>query len=170
MSDPNGAGDAVGGEQIGGVAEEAAKLMGALAGWAREHGSDLGHGLGDLAGHAGAAARQVDEHVATGAPECSWCPVCRTVHAVRSLSPEVCQHLGVAASALLQAAGALLATVVAADREGRREPDVERIDLDDDWSDDDWSDDDWSEEARPESGSGNDEPGSGAPEHEGPGD
>ena len=95
---------------VGSVAEEAAKLLGALSGWARD----------------------LDDHVATGAPECTYCPICRTVHALRHTSPEVRTQLATAATALLQAASGLLATVAPdqPDRGG-----VEHIDLDDagDW-------------------------------------
>ncbi len=58
-------------EPVGSVGDEAAKLLGALADWAGDH------------------ARDVDEHLATGDAECLYCPVCRTVHAVRQASPEV---------------------------------------------------------------------------------
>lgn len=99
--------------EVGSVAEEAAKLFGALSDW----------------------ARQVDDHVATGAPECSYCPICRTVHVLRHTSPEVRGHLATAATSLLQAASGLLATAVPDDR---RDPSagVEHIDLDvgpDEW-------------------------------------
>jgi hypothetical protein len=135
VSEPRDPGE----EHVGSVAEEAAKLMGALSDWARDHGSDLGEGLTGLADHAAASAREVNEHLATGAPECTWCPVCRTVHAVRQTSPEVRAHLATAASSLLQAAAGLLATTVpdhARTREG-----VERIDLDDE-TDGPWPEED----------------------------
>jgi hypothetical protein len=102
-----------GAEAVGTVAEEAARLFGALSDW----------------------ARGVDGHLATGAAECTYCPVCRTVHVLRQASPEVRAQLTTAATALLQAASGLLATGVPhhADRSG-----VEHIDLDDvgDWPDD----------------------------------
>jgi hypothetical protein len=90
-----------------------------------------------LADAASRAARDVDEHLATGAPECTYCPVCRVVHVVRSTSPEVRAHLAVAASSLLQAAAGLLATQAPA--EGQRSAGVERIGLDGDgpWDGDD---------------------------------
>lgn len=105
--------------EVGSVAEEAAKLFGALGDWAKDHGSGRGQ-----------------------AAECTWCPVCRTVHALRETSPEVRAQLATAATALLQAASGLLATAVP---DTRRDPStgVERIDLDDgpddgpDWPDDD---------------------------------
>lgn len=112
-NDGAGFGAGFGAEPVGSVAEEAAKLFGALSGWARD----------------------LDDHVATGAAECSYCPICRTVHALRHTSPEVRTQLATAATALLQAASGLLATVAPEqpDRGG-----VEHIDLDDtgDWPDD----------------------------------
>ena len=127
MSEP---GDPTGDEHVGSVSEEALKLFGALSDWARDHGSDLGQGLTGFVEHATASAREVDEHLATGAPECTYCPICRAVHVVRQTSPEVRAHLAVAASSLLQAAAGMLATAVPDDA---RAPDggVERIDLDD---------------------------------------
>ena len=49
-------------EDVGSVGEEAAKLFGALSGWARDHGGDLSDSLGDLAGHATEAVRFRDDH------------------------------------------------------------------------------------------------------------
>lgn len=157
MSDeqaPGGDAGDRGAEDVGSLAEEAAKLFGALTDWAQDQAGDLGdlgaagaraaqgdlHDLGahlaGLAGHAAEAAASVQDHLAgalddnlaTGAPECRWCPVCRGVHAVRQVSPEVRAHLGAAASSLVQAAAALMATTPPSGR-GR---DVETIDLDDD--------------------------------------
>ena len=96
--------------EVGSLAEEATKLIGALSGWAREHGGGLAHGLSDAAGQAGAAAHDANDHLATGSVECTTCPWCRTVHAVRGLSPEVRSHLSSAASSLAQAANAFLST------------------------------------------------------------
>ncbi len=121
------------GEQVGSVSEEAARLFGALSDWARDHGPDLGEageGLGSLAGRAAAAVQGVSDHVDTGAPECAWCPVCRTVHLVRSTSPEVRDHLATAAASLMQAAAGILAA--ASTPHDRRPPGVEHIDLDGD--------------------------------------
>jgi hypothetical protein len=104
-------------EPVGSVAEEAAKLVGAVSDWAREHGdgfSAFGDGL--------------HEHLATGDASCSWCPVCRTVTAIRQTSPEVRAHLTSAASSLLLAVSGMLATHPPA-----QDPHVERIPVDDDW-------------------------------------
>lgn len=114
--------------EVGGVAEEAAELFSALAGWAKEQRTHAGDTAGAAAQAASAAARTIDEHVATGSAECRYCPVCQAIHLVRSTSPEVRAHLAAAASSLAQAAAAVLAT----DVPGKgREPGVQRIDLDD---------------------------------------
>ncbi|HEY0949868.1 MAG TPA: hypothetical protein VGD85_06685, partial [Nocardioides sp.] len=90
-------------------------------------------GVAGLAGQAARAAHDVDEHLATGAAECTYCPICRTVHVLRQTTPEVRAQLSTAATALLQAAAGLLATTVPDDRGARSGPGgVERIDLDDD--------------------------------------
>jgi hypothetical protein len=120
-------------EQVGSVGEEAAKLFAAIAGAARGQGGPYaGAAAGAASGMAAAAseaAREVSEHLATESPECTWCPVCRVVHAVRQSSPEVRHHLAVAASALAQAAAGWLATDVPADERSRTGP-VQTIDLD----------------------------------------
>lgn len=128
-------------DDVGSVSEEAFKLFGALSEWARDHGSDLGSGLSDFAGHAATSARDINEHIATGSAECTYCPICRTVHAVRQTSPEVRAHLAVAATSLLQAAAGMLATVVD-DARSDRGKEVERIDLDADTEDDAWPEED----------------------------
>jgi len=103
------------------VAEEAAKLLGAFSGWAKEHGEGLSSFTDGL-----------HEHAATGSPECAWCPLCRTVAAIRQTSPEVVAHLSSAASSLMLAVSAMMATPPP-DRDGR----VERIPLDEEWPEDD---------------------------------
>ncbi|MGH3307271.1 MAG: hypothetical protein ACRDOX_06235 [Nocardioides sp.] len=119
-------------EEVGSVADEAAKLFGALSDWARDHGPDLGHGLSGLASQAAASAEEVNEHIATGAEECTYCPICRTVHVVRLASPEVRTHLGMAAANLMQAAAGILAAAGndASRTGGARRDGVEHIDLD----------------------------------------
>jgi hypothetical protein len=122
-------------QDVGSLGEEAAKLLGALSGWAREHAADAGDGLSGLASHAADSAHDLNDHLATGASECTVCPVCRAVRAVREVSPDVTAHLSAAAASLAQAAAAFVATVdhrpAADDR-----CDVERVDLDDEWPDD----------------------------------
>ena len=117
--------------EIGSVAEEATKLLGAVADWAREHGSDLGSNVAALADQAAAAAHDVSAHIATDDPECRYCPVCRTVHAVRTANPEVRAQLTSAASSFLQAAAGMLAAGAGNGGPAGGRP-VERIDLDED--------------------------------------
>ena len=84
-------------DDVGSVAEEAAKLFGAFADLARERGGEkadavsgsVTDAVSSLAGHAARVAQDVNEHLATDDPECRYCPVCRTVHLVREATPEV---------------------------------------------------------------------------------
>lgn len=149
---------------IGSLGEEALRLLGSLAGWAGQHGADVHQSTEDVARRAcegvQSLADDMNEHLATGAAECTWCPLCRTVHVVRELSPEVKSHLMSAASSLVKAASAILTTVVPdpsdsgddsksadppdsatgeprpamprpGDRRPRRAPGVQHIDIDD---------------------------------------
>jgi hypothetical protein len=111
-------------EPVGSVADEAVKLLGALSGWAREHGDGAAAMAGDLAD---SVTDELHDHLATGSPECAWCPVCRTVAAARQTSPEVRAHLASAASSLMLAVSGMMATHVP-----DRATSVERIDLEDD--------------------------------------
>jgi hypothetical protein len=128
MSDPRDSQEPHGSDDVGSVGEEAARLLGALSDWARD---------ADLVGQAGHVLHEIDEHVATGAPECRWCPVCRTVHLARAASPEVRTHLASAAASLVQAVAGVLESLPSAAATGAtgaptQESGVERIDLDDD--------------------------------------
>ena len=115
---------------VGSLGEEAAKLLGALSGWAREHAGEAGDGLSGLAAQAAAAVHDLDDHLATGSAECTVCPLCRTIHAVRRLSPEVTAHLSSAAASLVQAAAAFMDTSTS---QAGATVDVERIDLHGEW-------------------------------------
>jgi hypothetical protein len=122
-------------EPVGSVGEEAAKLLGALSSWARDQGDDYAGSAADAAGSFASAVKGVSEHIATGGEDCRYCPVCQVIHVVRNTSPEVRTHLSVAASSLMHAAAALLAT----DPEDRsKSSSVEKIDLDADagWDED----------------------------------
>lgn len=124
-------------DELGSVGDEAAKLLEALSGWAKEQGGEMGQGLaglGALAGHAASTFSEVNEHLATGSAECTYCPVCRAVNAIRQTSPEVRTHLATAGSALLQAGAQMLATAVPEPEESgtARSRNVEPIRLDDD--------------------------------------
>jgi len=124
-------------ENVGSVTEEAAKLLHALQDWANESGSEYAGAAATAAEGAAAAVHRVDEHIATGAAECSYCPVCRVISAVRGTSPEVRQHLTTAATSLMHAAAGLLATQTPEPSKERADAGVEKIDL----SDDEWEDD-----------------------------
>jgi hypothetical protein len=135
VSDAEGPTEPGGHEPVGSVGEEAAKLLGALSEWARDQGTDYaGTAAGAASAFAG-AARDLNEHIATDSADCRYCPVCQVIHVVRSTSPEVREHLSVAASSLMHAAAGLLAT-----HANPSEPShVEKIDLDD--ADGGWDED-----------------------------
>jgi len=82
-------------EPLGSTAEELGRLMDAIGEWAKD--SRIGH-----------FTEAVGEHLDTGAPECAYCPLCRTVHVLRESSPEVKVHLASAAASLMQAAVTVL--------------------------------------------------------------
>ena len=119
----NGAGEAQPGREVGSLAEEAAKLLGVLSGWAEEHHLD------DVADRASAVGQDLHDHLATGAAECTYCPICQAVRVQRDTSPEVRAHLATAGASLAQA---LTATLQAATTTAEEHP-VERIPVDDDW-------------------------------------
>ena len=125
-----------GDKTVGSVSEEAAKLLHALQGWAKQSGSEYADATAAAAGEAAALAQDVGEHIATGGKECTYCPVCRAIAAVRDTSPEVKQHLATAATSLMHAAAGLLATQVQEPSSRRQESPVTKIDLDDDEGDD----------------------------------
>lgn len=121
------AGGGQNGEPIGSVGEEAAKLFLALSGWAKDHGAGTAGTAAGMAGQVTETLRDVNAHIATGGEDCTYCPVCQLISAVRATSPEVKAHLTVAASSLMHAAAGMLATQVPNDEKGSP---VEKIDLD----------------------------------------
>lgn len=104
-----------GGEQVGSLADEVAKLAGVLQGWAHEHGAKLGG---------------VDDQIATGSAECRLCPVCRLIARIRESGPEASVHLAEAGLALLRAVRAFAEAGEARDR--GQGGGVEHIDIDGD--------------------------------------
>jgi hypothetical protein len=127
-----------GGPGVGGVGEEAVKLLQALQDWARESGSDYADATAAGVGSATAAVHRLDEHIATDGADCTYCPLCRVISAVRGTSPEVRDHLRSAGTSLLQAAAGMLATTVPDQGAQHRDSPMEKIDLSDD---DEWEDD-----------------------------
>lgn len=75
------------GQPVGSAAEEAAKLLAAAEQWARRRAAHL----------------LDDDHLATGAPECTTCPFCQAVGTLRSVRPETVEHLLDAAASLVAA-------------------------------------------------------------------
>jgi hypothetical protein len=124
-------------EPVGSVASETVKLLAALQDWARESGSEYADATASAAAGAASTLRHIDEHIATGGPDCTYCPLCRVISMVRDTSPEVRAHLRTAATSLLEAGAGLLATPAPRPEPGARETTVEKIDL----SDEDWEDD-----------------------------
>jgi hypothetical protein len=116
---------------VGSVTEEAAALLAALSGFAREQGGQYAGAAAGAADAASSALHDMGDHIATGSAECTWCPICQVIHAVRTTSPEVRAHLAQAATSLVQAAASALATHAP-------EPTspMEKIHLDDDGEDD----------------------------------
>jgi hypothetical protein len=115
-------------DPVGSVGDETAKLLGALADWAKDQST--------------AWAGQIDAHIDTGAAECQYCPICRTVHVLRETSPEVRDQLVTAAASFLQAAAGILGTIGSTSEGTDRASNVQHIDLD-------AEDDSWPEESRP---------------------
>jgi hypothetical protein len=79
------------------MAEEAAKLFGAVEGWL--HSARGGGAAGDTGGD------EDGEEVAASSlgPDCRVCPICQVIHVVRGARPELLEHLAEAATHLAQA-------------------------------------------------------------------
>jgi hypothetical protein len=122
------------GPEVGSVAEEAAKLLGALSDWAQDAG--LGPG------------QHAHEHLATGAPECTWGPICRTVHAVRQIDPAVRAQLADAVTTVVHTVAEVVRAAAAPPRRSGAGG-VEHIDLAEEWPDQEWPEDEWPDDDRP---------------------
>ncbi len=97
--------------EVGSAAEEAVRLFAVVEEWARTRGA----GLLD------------QEHLATGSPECSVCPLCQAIGAARNVRPEAVEHLLDAAASFV---AALRASVGPADgHAAHRAPGVQHIDI-----------------------------------------
>ena len=94
---------------VGTLAEEATQLFAVLSGIARDQAAQYGAGAESVGASAASALRNVNDHIATGDAECTYCPICRVVHAARSASPEVKAHLSSALLSLAQAASSFMA-------------------------------------------------------------
>ena len=95
---------------VGSAAEEAARLFAAAEEWVRTRAGGHLDGL------------------ATGAPECSVCPVCQGISAVRQVRPETVEHLLDAAASFVAAVRSAVMPPGAPD-EHDRPGGVEHIDV-----------------------------------------
>jgi hypothetical protein len=98
------------------VAEEAARLIGALEEWLL---------AGGLSGGVASSLRWADSHVG-GAQECRLCPFCQLLAVVRTAQPEAYQHLAAAVTSLAAAARVLADGL---DRGQSERQTVQRIDI-----------------------------------------
>ena len=95
------------GQPVGSAAEEAARLFAAAEEWIRTRtGAHL-------------------DGLATGAPECTVCPVCQAVGAVRQVRPETVEHLLDAAASFVAA----LRTTVSGHVNPDGPPSARRVDV-----------------------------------------
>lgn len=62
-----------------------------------------GSGSGDVWSEATHEAEAWGDHIATGAPECRYCPVCRAIAASRTSGPDVVSHVMSAGESLFAA-------------------------------------------------------------------
>lgn len=70
-------------DEVGSLGAEATKLINAVQDWARRASADA--------------------PIATGAPECQWCPVCQLIGVLRGDRPELAERAGAAARAAVTA-------------------------------------------------------------------
>jgi hypothetical protein len=97
-------------ESPGTLGDEAVQLLDAVQDWARRN-------LGDGA------------HIATGAPECTWCPICQFIAVLRGDRPEVSDKIADAATSLIAAVRAVVDAAAPSRTEQSRTPRVQHIDL-----------------------------------------
>lgn len=98
----------------GSAAEEAGRLFAAVEDWVRTRAAGLTEEL------------RAGEHLANGSPECSVCPLCQVVGAVRQVRPETVEHL---LDAVASVAAALRTAVAPEPSAASRRSSVEHIDV-----------------------------------------
>jgi hypothetical protein len=97
---------------VGSAAEEAARLFAAAEDWLRTR----------TGGHL--------DGLATGAPECSVCPLCQGIAAVKQVRPETVEHLLDATASFVAALRSTVSGHVAPDGPpAARRPPVQHIDV-----------------------------------------
>ena len=98
-------------EPVGSLAEEAARLLGAAQAWA--------------------GGMTSGSPTAGGSAECSVCPVCQLVRALRGVKPETVEHLLAATTSLASALRSMVDSAAGHDHGGtRRATPVQHIDID----------------------------------------
>ncbi|GAA1590021.1 hypothetical protein GCM10009678_85520 [Actinomadura kijaniata] len=105
-------------EQPGDVLDEAAKLFDVLR--RRLTGGSGTGGAGTGADDVWSRAVTEDPHIATGAPECRNCPICRAIAMARESGPDVGRHVRQAGAALAAAALDVVAAYERTREPGRR--------------------------------------------------
>ena len=93
---------------LGSLGDEASKLLDAVQDWARR---SFGESEGESV------------PIATGSPECQWCPICQLVTVVRGERPEITEKIVTAGEALLAVLRSAFAPAPGP------APSVQRIDL-----------------------------------------
>ena len=93
----------------GTIGDEAVKLLDAVQDWARRN---LGEGA----------------HIATGAPECTWCPICQFIAVLRGDRPEISDKIAEATVSMVAALRAMV-DAAASPQHPAGQPRVQRIDL-----------------------------------------
>jgi hypothetical protein len=97
----------------GTIGDEAVKLIDAVQDWARRNFND-----------------PATAHIATGAPECAWCPICQLIAVLRGDRPEISDKIAEAGASMVAALRAVIdaaSSAAPAERPGSR---VQHIDLD----------------------------------------
>ncbi len=120
-------------EPVGSLAEEAARLIAVVQGWAAEHDGRQATADADAAGADDGAPEahehDHDDHDDPADPACHWCPLCRVARAARTTTPEVREHLATAAVSLAMAFKGFVDGLEQRPDAHRPDP-VEKIDLD----------------------------------------
>jgi hypothetical protein len=104
-------------DRVGNIGTEASKLLEALQEWSRAT--------------FGPSARLSHAHIATGAPECTWCPICQTIAVLRGDRPEVSQKISEASTAVVTAVRALVDAMIHPEPQPAQQRRVHPIDLGD---------------------------------------
>jgi hypothetical protein len=115
-------------DDVGSLAEEAARLAAAFQDWAHERAHERAHGL-------------AEHDIADGSAACRLCPLCRLIAVLRQLEPQTVDQIGAQVQDLVRSLRTLL-DVLANQPAGRhdgtsqRGGGVQKIELSDDGEED----------------------------------